>query len=121
MPKSRTPMVHLAALREFPAAKTGKLYCKGRFGDATVFLFREELPYRTEHGRALYDWNLVLANDYNVIRTYHEPAPHNGGDDPEPGMKAARRASTSPEPARPRSRRMERRRVAKQRRAQVVR
>jgi hypothetical protein len=82
--KPQSPKVHLVTLREFPPGKSGKPYFKGRLGDATVFLFREDLPYRNENGRAYYDWNLVAANDYNAIRAYHEPAPNNGGEDPEP-------------------------------------
>ena len=59
-----------------------------------MFLFREDHPYRVENGRAYYDWNLVLANDYGVFRAYREPAPHNGGDDLR--SRTLREAKTAP-------------------------
>jgi hypothetical protein len=70
-----SPKTHVATLREFPA-RSGKPYFKGRFGDALVFLFQEDTLYRTENGRDYYDWNLVITNDYNVIRGYRDAGPH---------------------------------------------
>jgi hypothetical protein len=81
-PYQSSQKVHLATLREFPPARSGKPYFKGRFGDAVVLLFREDAPYRTERGRDYYDWNLVVANDYNVIRAYQDTGPHQEADSP---------------------------------------